>query len=634
MLISPRSLLSACFTLWLLNGCALDKSFQSEGGAGGQAGGTTTSSGGSLCGNGKKDLGENCDGSDLSGQNCESQGFAGGILKCSATCVFDPVTCLTCGDGIKNGADVCDGSDLNSKKCADLVSGSPGGNLICRTDCTGYDTSKCDPPATCNNGKKDPGEECEGADVGSATCRSQGFDGGTIACNANCTLDKAACFKCGDLVKNGNEGCDAADLGGADCQMLGNDGGILSCKADCSLDTSACYKCGDGTKNGTEECDMGDLGTSTCENLGNDGGSLSCNADCTFNTAACIKCGDGNLGGNEQCDGNNLNGQDCGDFNFSTGTLACKADCTFDSTACTNCSDGKLDAGEACDDGNTMNGDGCSSACAIEQPTGCNLSAFTVINDYKVFDVAGDTTGDPGISADASCAVANGGGGGKKVEYGFKVLKSGFLAFTLRREATNFDSALAVRTTCANDANEKCADSYIPPNLPLNGGEVISLEVTANSIHYVLVDGYDADQSGMFQLRVDFSAGTCADPVPVTIYPGTPMKMYGDTTGNGSDSMASCGGSAAPDVPYLVQRSTGGPIVASVSGPYDKAIYSRAVVAMSCTGAETSCQENGGSGDETLPSINFANAAAQTLIVVDGHNQAGHQGVYTLTLSP
>lgn len=35
------------------------------------------------------------------------------------------------------------------------------------------------------------------------------------------------------------------------------------------------------------------------------------------------------------------------------------------------CGDGTLDADEVCDDGNTMDGDGCSSTCAVETGFTC-----------------------------------------------------------------------------------------------------------------------------------------------------------------------------------------------------------------------------------------------------------------------
>jgi hypothetical protein len=36
-------------------------------------------------------------------------------------------------------------------------------------------------------------EACEGADLGGATCASQGFLGGTLACTEICTFDTSGC---------------------------------------------------------------------------------------------------------------------------------------------------------------------------------------------------------------------------------------------------------------------------------------------------------------------------------------------------------------------------------------------------------------------------------------------------------
>ncbi len=51
------------------------------------------------CGDGIVDSGEFCDGSNLSGETCLSQGFTGGNLACSASCTFDTSGCSTATDG-------------------------------------------------------------------------------------------------------------------------------------------------------------------------------------------------------------------------------------------------------------------------------------------------------------------------------------------------------------------------------------------------------------------------------------------------------------------------------------------------------------------------------------------------------
>ena len=62
---------------------------QCTGGGGG--GGTQTS----VCGNGVKDTGEVCDGTDLNGATCASLGFVSGALACSSSCQsFDTSGCV------------------------------------------------------------------------------------------------------------------------------------------------------------------------------------------------------------------------------------------------------------------------------------------------------------------------------------------------------------------------------------------------------------------------------------------------------------------------------------------------------------------------------------------------------------
>jgi len=51
-----------------------------------------------------------------------------------------------------------------------------------------------DADKVCGNGVIDPGEVCDGADLGGATCASEGFSGGILACSASCgAFVTAAC---------------------------------------------------------------------------------------------------------------------------------------------------------------------------------------------------------------------------------------------------------------------------------------------------------------------------------------------------------------------------------------------------------------------------------------------------------
>ncbi len=134
---------------------------------------------------------------------------------------------------------------------------------------------------------------CDGKLLGGKTCKTQGFDGGTLTCKTDCyAIVTSGCYKCGDKKKSGPEACDSADLGGATCKSSGFIGGTLKCKTDCSaLDTSGCYKCGDGKINGTEGCDGTALGGKSCTGLGYGAGTLKCASDCSLDYASCLQAG-------------------------------------------------------------------------------------------------------------------------------------------------------------------------------------------------------------------------------------------------------------------------------------------------------------------------------------------------------
>lgn len=144
------------------------------------------------------------------------------------------------------------------------------------TDAPGTDV----PTASCGDGVANGTEDCDGADLGGATCLGRGFDGGTLSCAADCSFDTSGCTRvtCGNGARDGGEACDGADLGGATCASAGFMGGTLTCATDCTLDTSACMRCGDGRRSGSEVCDGADLGGATCPS--GTTGTVTCAADC------------------------------------------------------------------------------------------------------------------------------------------------------------------------------------------------------------------------------------------------------------------------------------------------------------------------------------------------------------------
>jgi hypothetical protein len=65
-------------------------------------------------------------------------------------------------------------------------------------------------PGVCGNGIKEIGEQCDGSDFGGQTCFNFGYSGGSLGCNANCTLNFSGCIAGGG---GGGGGGGAAQYG-------------------------------------------------------------------------------------------------------------------------------------------------------------------------------------------------------------------------------------------------------------------------------------------------------------------------------------------------------------------------------------------------------------------------------------
>lgn len=98
-------------------------------------------------------------------------------------------------------------------------------------------------PDSCGDGMIDPGEDCDGADLGTETCATQEFAGGVLVCTSACVLDTSGCVEtlCNNGVIDEGEACDGPNLGTETCAGNGFAGGTLLCTADtCQVDTSIC----------------------------------------------------------------------------------------------------------------------------------------------------------------------------------------------------------------------------------------------------------------------------------------------------------------------------------------------------------------------------------------------------------
>jgi hypothetical protein len=256
----------------------------------------------------------------------------------SSTTAPDPDTSTgpasDCGNEMLDAGEVCDGSELDGATC--ITEGFDAGELGCRADCGDYDRGGCS-SFTCGNNITDPGEVCDGTDHGGVTCEGMGFDSGTPVCSNDCQeLDIGECGTCGNVVVDGDEVCDGIVLFGQTCESQGFDTGQLACAGDClTYDTAQCITCGNDIIDGVEPCDGVDLGGATCVSEGYVGGSLACAEDCLdFDITSCNTCGNALIEPGEGCDGLNLNGQTCASIGLEGGDLSCTVGCQYDFSAC------------------------------------------------------------------------------------------------------------------------------------------------------------------------------------------------------------------------------------------------------------------------------------------------------------
>lgn len=235
-------------------------------------------------------------------------------------------------------------------------SGSPPGDTTGDDGGPGCGNGVIQPPEDCDCGM---GMNCIGrpAKLQNLTCADfdspagTPFGGGTLGCRNNCTFDVSACVFCGDDIRDEGEDCDGADLGAATCEDAGFlGGGSISCGSDCSFETSGCMgpMCGEAvppTPPGAcpEEC-TGGCTDFTC--------TVLCDEDdeCEDSVIACpdnwdcdIQC----AGADDTCKQSTINcptngacrvachGSDaCEDATLNCGDGVCEVDCSSARDAC------------------------------------------------------------------------------------------------------------------------------------------------------------------------------------------------------------------------------------------------------------------------------------------------------------
>ncbi len=442
-----------------------------------------------------------------------------------------------CGDGFLDSTEECDGTDLGGASCTDL--GSTGGTLACNSDCT-FDKSGCETEA-CGNGTIDAGEECDGVLMADDTCMARGFTSGRLTCLPDCTVSTLECLACGNGTVDDGEDCDSADLGGETCVSLGMGftGGTLGCDAACAFDVASCESdnCGNGIVDDGEDCDGADIGGSSCADVGFVGGTLACDSECRFDSSTCTNCGNGTIDGTEMCDTSDFGGTTCATVGggFTGGDLSCTAECMIDPSACTTavCGNGMMDAGEACDDGNTESDDGCSDACALETGYTCEGTPSECAPEC----------GDGMIIAPEEC---------DGTEFGGETCVSrGFLSGDLTcGRRCRIQTTSCVESDCGNgtlDDDETCDDG----NTENNDGCSSECLVEPTFDLPVRLRNGDGSNHGMVEVRYDGEWRWVCDDIPATTATTVALNNFANVvcnqlgyTGTGHEAITRFGGGA------------------------------------------------------------------------------------------
>ena len=163
----------------------------------------------SVCGNGVKEPSEACDGTDLGGATCVSQGCTGGSISCTGSCTLDKSACTGCPACDNDG--ICDaGEDCNncSNDCFRGVAASCGNDRCetangencqnCPQDCNGVQNGKPANRYCCGNGGGTNPVGC-----GDARCTASGNTCTSVPQSASC---------CGDTVCQGTENVANCDI--------------------------------------------------------------------------------------------------------------------------------------------------------------------------------------------------------------------------------------------------------------------------------------------------------------------------------------------------------------------------------------------------------------------------------------
>ncbi|MBN2722569.1 MAG: lamin tail domain-containing protein [Deltaproteobacteria bacterium] len=382
--------------------------------------------------------------------------------------------------------------------------------------------------ANCGNGVIDEGEECDLTALDDQTCSDQGYTGGELSCNTDCTFNTDMCTGgCTDecaidtLVCNGtvlrqcvmddNDECtvwsetDCAD-NSQTCAVVDS---VAQCTDDCSdectEDTTRCSEtaievcavqasgCTDWQAEGTDCAD-------TTQECRVEGGAAECYTPCV------PECTEGEL----RCSGTAI--QICenpGD------------DCTFWDVTDTDCAD----TSEVCVE------DGSGDAVCEAPPSGEDCSDAIPIYSLP-YSISGDSlvTDFPGndFDLDDSCETAYG------VDAVFEVNLTGGATYVIQNNTT-LDTVLHVMETCSETGS--CVASM---DGAWSGPETLLYNPETDGTYFIVLEAYSSSAStsspySLLVYELDSTESDCADGID------NDANGYIDCADGACNGVGSCG---------------------------------------------------------------------------------------------
>lgn len=303
-----------------------------------------------FCGNGRKDVGEECDGS----------AGVGAHERCTVQCTL--IRSTYCGDTrVQNPNDEgvreqCEGAGTENQACTTSTGYRGTQQRTCAAaSCTWGGFNACTSTERCGDSIRNGGEQCDNGAQNSDTV-SVGYGEQKNFCTTTCQTRSIRGPYCGDSLKNGSEQCDGAqgvgpnqtcvnctlqnltycgdgivqnpnNAGAAEqCDGTAGVGANQQCQSNCTI-RNLSY-CGDGRIQNPNDRGVAEQ----CDGTAGVGTGQRCTTSCTLESTNF--CGDGVIGGTEQCDGSQLGGASCTTLGWRTGVLGCDATCRYYGSGC------------------------------------------------------------------------------------------------------------------------------------------------------------------------------------------------------------------------------------------------------------------------------------------------------------